>query len=234
MGGDTRVVLGRDRKALCLTTDHKPNIVSERARIEAAGGIVIFGRTNGTLAVSRAIGDFAMKSAEKDAADQCVTAIPHIETATLTDTDDFVVLACDGVWDVVTNDQVVAFVYEGLQKLRRPEDIVAELANRCVISRDNITIILILLKSRFSFLNELYPGSCDVPTTALDPTSDAAAQRAAPSPPSPSSDLCTDAPPSPVTIPAADFVSDGSGVLCDDYDASAAEAAPAPAADSSR
>eukprot|EP01013_Petalomonas_cantuscygni_P014676 TRINITY_DN3010_c0_g1_i1.p1 TRINITY_DN3010_c0_g1~~TRINITY_DN3010_c0_g1_i1.p1 ORF type:complete len:390 (-),score=75.17 TRINITY_DN3010_c0_g1_i1:2331-3500(-) len=151
--GDTRVVLARSREAICLTTDHKPNLGREKARIEAAGGIVIFGRTNGTLAVSRAIGDFAMKSVERDPDDQCVTANPEItRRAAASEEDDFVLLACDGVWDVMTNQDVVNFVYERLDLQDTPEEIVKRLAERCVVSRDNITVILVVLKKRFPYL----------------------------------------------------------------------------------
>jgi protein phosphatase 2C family protein 2/3 len=58
---------------------------------------VDFGRVNGNLALSRAIGDFEFKkSAELSPENQIVTAYPDVEEHELTDEDEFLVLACDG------------------------------------------------------------------------------------------------------------------------------------------
>lgn len=69
----------------------------EKNRITAAGGFVDFGRVNGNLALSRAIGDFEFKkSAELSPEAQIVTAYPDVETHDITDDDEFLVIACDG------------------------------------------------------------------------------------------------------------------------------------------
>ena len=69
----------------------------EKARICAAGGFVDFGRVNGNLALSRAIGDFEFKkSAELSPEQQIVTAYPDVITHTISDDDEFLVIACDG------------------------------------------------------------------------------------------------------------------------------------------
>lgn len=69
----------------------------EKNRITAAGGFVDFGRVNGNLALSRAIGDFEFKkSADLSPENQIVTAFPDVEVHDLTDEDEFLVLACDG------------------------------------------------------------------------------------------------------------------------------------------
>ena len=73
------------------------NLLGEKARICAAGGFVDFGRVNGNLALSRAIGDFEFKkSAELSPEQQIVTAYPDVITHTITDDDEFLVIACDG------------------------------------------------------------------------------------------------------------------------------------------
>lgn len=59
--GDSRVVCGRDGKAIPMTTDHKPTLPEERARIVACGGDVVNARVDGNLAVSRAFGDSQYK-----------------------------------------------------------------------------------------------------------------------------------------------------------------------------
>ena len=72
-------------------------ITGEKARICAAGGFVDFGRVNGNLALSRAIGDFEFKkSAELSPEQQIVTAYPDVIAHTITDDDEFLVIACDG------------------------------------------------------------------------------------------------------------------------------------------
>ena len=69
----------------------------EKARITAAGGFVDFGRVNGNLALSRAIGDFEFKkSAELSPELQIVTAYPDVTVHDLADNDEFLVIACDG------------------------------------------------------------------------------------------------------------------------------------------
>ena len=77
-------------------TTHK--MVGEKARICAAGGFVDFGRVNGNLALSRAIGDFEFKkSADLSPEQQIVTAFPDVIAHTITDDDEFLVIACDGM-----------------------------------------------------------------------------------------------------------------------------------------
>ena len=69
----------------------------EKARITAAGGFVDFGRVNGNLALSRAIGDFEFKkSAELAPEQQIVTAYPDVTVHDISDDDEFLIVACDG------------------------------------------------------------------------------------------------------------------------------------------
>lgn len=71
--------------------------IGEKARISAAGGFVDFGRVNGNLALSRAIGDFEFKkTAELSPEQQIVTAYPDVTVHELSDDDEFLVIACDG------------------------------------------------------------------------------------------------------------------------------------------
>jgi protein phosphatase 2C family protein 2/3 len=75
------------------------NCLVESARITAGGGFVEYGRVNGNLALSRAIGDFEFKkNTEKCAEEQVVTADPDIMERDLLSTDEFIILACDGLW----------------------------------------------------------------------------------------------------------------------------------------
>ena len=73
--------------------------IGEKARICAAGGFVDFGRVNGNLALSRAIGDFEFKkSADLSPEQQIVTAFPDVVAHTISDDDEFLVIACDGMY----------------------------------------------------------------------------------------------------------------------------------------
>lgn len=109
-----------------MSFDHKPTNADERARIKESGGYIEFGRVNGTLAVSRAFGDLGYKTNGQIEADkQAVIALPDIKrvnfnaTHDSTDADgeyDFLVLACDGVWDVMDNKAVCDFVLEKIRQ----------------------------------------------------------------------------------------------------------------------
>lgn len=72
--------------------------IGEKARISAAGGFVDFGRVNGNLALSRAIGDFEFKKgADLAPEQQIVTAFPDVVTHDISGDDEFLVIACDGM-----------------------------------------------------------------------------------------------------------------------------------------
>jgi protein phosphatase 1G len=157
--GDSRAVLSRGKKAIPLSHDHKPSHVTERERIVAAGGFVseIGGicRVNGNLSLSRAIGDLRYKTnTELDPAAQIITAEPDIETIDLIEEDDFMVLACDGIWDVLDNQEVVDFIHERLDE-KKPDEIASELLDHCLASDpreskgkgcDNMTCCIIQFK----------------------------------------------------------------------------------------
>ena len=98
--------------AVDLSYDHKPDLPDERSRIMKAGGDVSEGRVNGMLALSRAIGDFDYKGVAppKDApaswylTNHMVTAYPDVVIKPLHKDVEFIVLACDGIWDCKTSD----------------------------------------------------------------------------------------------------------------------------------
>lgn len=97
--GDSRAVLCRNGKAVPLSSDHKPDRPDELSRIEAAGGRVIYWdgpRVLGVLAMSRAIGDNYLKP--------YVSCEPEVMITDRTAEDDCLILASDGLWDVVSND----------------------------------------------------------------------------------------------------------------------------------
>lgn len=88
--GDARIILCRGGKALRLSYDHKGSDEVEGKRIAAAGGLILNNRVNGVLAVTRALGDAYMK--------KLVTGHPYTtETVIQPDSDEFIIIACDGV-----------------------------------------------------------------------------------------------------------------------------------------
>lgn len=115
--GDSRCVVCRDGKALEMSYDHKPEDTEEMERITKAGGrVTLDGRVNGGLNLSRAIGDHAYKTnRDLKAEEQMISALPDIKKVTITDKDEFMILACDGIWNSMTSDEVVEFIQKRLQ-----------------------------------------------------------------------------------------------------------------------
>ncbi|CAJ1351500.1 unnamed protein product [Effrenium voratum] len=119
--GDSRAVLCRDGKAIELSEDHKPELASEEQRIRQAGGSVkMIGpchRIDGWgLNLSRALGDFHYKARQDLSAEQQkVIAVPEIRSIQLDDDDEFLVLACDGCFELHTSQKVVDIVRDALR-----------------------------------------------------------------------------------------------------------------------
>lgn len=152
--GDSRAVLCRNGKAIPLSIDHKPTLPGERKRIERAKSIVHNKRVNGILALSRAIGDFSFKRRPFIPwEEQAVTCVPDVVSAPINrDADEFVIIACDGIWDVLSNEAVVTFIRTRLQKGIAPATICESLMDACLstgpfgLGCDNMSVILVLLK----------------------------------------------------------------------------------------
>eukprot|EP00591_Stephanopyxis_turris_P012911 CAMPEP_0195518858 /NCGR_PEP_ID=MMETSP0794_2-20130614/13806_1 /TAXON_ID=515487 /ORGANISM="Stephanopyxis turris, Strain CCMP 815" /LENGTH=257 /DNA_ID=CAMNT_0040647887 /DNA_START=143 /DNA_END=916 /DNA_ORIENTATION=+ len=136
--GDARAVLSHKGKAVRLTYDHKATDPKEQKRIEEAGGFVLRGRVLGILAVARSFGDHGLK--------QFVSARPHITITEVTPEHDFIALCCDGVFDVMEDDDVVEFIRENSKNGPNPkisQMLVEEALKRR--STDNITALVVYL-----------------------------------------------------------------------------------------
>jgi protein phosphatase 1L len=134
--GDSRAVICRGGEAFALSSDHKPNRADERQRIEDAGGVVMWvgtWRVGGVLAVSRAFGDRLLK--------QYVVAEPEIQEDTIEEGVDFLILASDGLWDVVTNQEAVSMVLS-IEDAQEAANKLTEEAYRRG-SADNITCLIV-------------------------------------------------------------------------------------------
>lgn len=154
--GDSRAVLCTSGgRAMEMSSDHKPSREDERLRIEKLGGKVIhYGtwRVQGILAVSRAFGDRRLKT--------YVSATPEMRSRQLQDGDDFLILASDGVWDVLSSQAAVDIVQQALSDARQEtiaggksavgdvRDAARRLTNAAYAahSMDNITSLVIDLR----------------------------------------------------------------------------------------
>lgn len=141
--GDCRAVMSRLGKAMELSTDHRPDEPSEKIRIEKLGGSVdTDGYLDGQLAVARAIGDWHMKGSDSDSP---LTPVPELREVVLTEEDEFLILACDGLWDVMTSQCAVSMVRRELRKSNDPTCCSRELVNEALRRRsgDNVTVVTI-------------------------------------------------------------------------------------------
>jgi len=145
-----------------LSFDQKPTQDEEKKRILESGNIVLIGRVNGSLAVSRAFGDQRYKKS-KDKNEQlfppdkqAVTVCPVVTRTKIESSDKrelaFLVLACDGIWDVWKNEYLCQQIKDEIEKLGKTDQVLAQIAENCVTkaikeygSSDNCTLIIVLL-----------------------------------------------------------------------------------------
>ncbi|XP_021295755.1 probable protein phosphatase 2C 76 isoform X1 [Herrania umbratica] len=134
--GDSRTVISKAGKAIPLSEDHKPNRSDERKRIENAGGVVMWAgtwRVGGVLAMSRAFGNRMLK--------QFVVAEPEIQDKEIDEEFELLVLASDGLWDVVPNEDAVSLA----RVEEEPETAARKLTETAFTrgSADNITCVVV-------------------------------------------------------------------------------------------
>mmetsp|Transcript_50453 Transcript_50453/g.117771 ORF Transcript_50453/g.117771 Transcript_50453/m.117771 type:complete len:435 (-) Transcript_50453:76-1380(-) len=158
--GDSRAVLRTAATGrLHSTEDHKPSREDETSRIRAAGGSVDQGplggpmRVDGSLAVSRAMGDFHFKPHDLEPEFCKVTTLPEVKTVWCT-SGDWILLACDGIFDVLSTEEVAEFVEERLRDDSTGSDVakvVQDLLQECLKrdSKDNCTAVLVRLGDFF-------------------------------------------------------------------------------------
>lgn len=166
--GDSRAVLSRGGKAIPFSNDHKPERADEMLRIEAAGGRVIYWngyRVGGFLAMSRAIGDRFLK--------QYVISEPEVTCTERTNEDECLILATDGLWDVLSNDLVCEVARKCLAGYRPRRSkgftegssavaVAAALLTKLAVGRgshDNISVVVVDLSTN--------PNPSPSPTSTL-------------------------------------------------------------------
>ena len=182
-----------------MSFDHKPDLPDEKARIEKAG-LEVFAEEVGEdevihkikrgpsdmIAVSRAFGDFDYKgNADLSPDEQAIICTPEIITHVRNPTEDlYLVLACDGVWDVMTNEEVGDFVHSAIGRIYAekkqsgldPANAISEtlptagdeLIYECLQrgSRDNMSVLIVSLTTEL-----------DAATTTIDDLADGVGRR---------------------------------------------------------
>ncbi|KAK6200202.1 phosphatase 2C-like domain-containing protein [Scheffersomyces amazonensis] len=153
--GDSRTIMSINGFAKALSFDHKPSNEGEKARIRNAGGFVDMGRVNGNLALSRGIADFEFKkNIDLPAEEQIVTALPDVLSHNINyDTDEFLILACDGIWDCLSSQRAVECVRRGIYERKSLTQICEEIMELCCaptsdgsgIGCDNMSISIVVL-----------------------------------------------------------------------------------------
>ncbi|GAX81681.1 hypothetical protein CEUSTIGMA_g9109.t1 [Chlamydomonas eustigma] len=150
--GDSRAIMCRAGKCLQLTDDHKPEREDEAARVEKAGGQVLYWnghRVMGVLAMSRAIGDHGLRP--------YVISDPEISVVNRTEDDDFLILASDGLWDVMENQEATSLALRCMMRAwekgagrKAAARIAASVLTKAAIdrgSKDNVTVVIVDLRS---------------------------------------------------------------------------------------
>eukprot|EP00899_Mesostigma_viride_P003268 jgi/Mesvir1/12942/Mv05957-RA.1 len=144
--GDCRAVLCHRGKAVALSRDHTPKCEDEKRRIKAAGGYVEGGYLNGVISVSRGFGDFRLKCRQGAHGETGpLTAIPEITEHYLQPGDEFMVLGCDGLWDVMPSQAVISYARRILRACGDPEACARELVKEALRlhSTDNVSVVVI-------------------------------------------------------------------------------------------
>jgi len=153
--GDCRAVLCRRGRCIELTADHKPTGAAEHERIVAAGGFVDSeGYLNGVVGVSRALGDWGLTSpcaATRGEASRLkpgpLSGAPDVTSTQLTVEDEFLLIACDGLWDVMSSATAVELARQLLRQHNDPGRLAAELVREALArhSADNVTVLCVAL-----------------------------------------------------------------------------------------
>ncbi|KAK4786617.1 hypothetical protein SAY86_010450 [Trapa natans] len=146
--GDCRAVLCRKGKAIDMSNDHTCSYLPEKERVEKFGdNVIVGGYLKDNLAVTRALGDWEMKLPV--GSDSPLIAEPDIQQAVLTEEDEFLIIACDGIWDVISSANAVSLVRRALRRHNDPQQCAAELVTDALRlnTPDNVTAIVVCLSS---------------------------------------------------------------------------------------
>lgn len=109
--GDTRAVLSKSGQAERLSIDDKCDNPAENLRVKSGGGLILDNRLGGVLAVTRALGDHALTKTG-------LIATPHINKYTIKPLDKYLVIASDGVWDELSDQDAIDLCHDDIDTKR--------------------------------------------------------------------------------------------------------------------
>ncbi|RIA93783.1 phosphatase 2C-like domain-containing protein [Glomus cerebriforme] len=143
--GDSRAVMSVAGLAIPLSEDHKPSLVREAGRIIQAGG------DPDGVNLTRAFGNFkrCKNNPNKGPEEQIFIALPDINSHKIDTETDFLVLACDGIWDCMSSQQVIDFIIKDIKLNKDLSKACENLMDQCLakvfcgIGTDNMTIIIV-------------------------------------------------------------------------------------------
>jgi len=138
--GDTRAVLIRRGEPLRLTHDHRCSDPAEVKRIKDAGGYIFNRRVGGTLAVTRALGHIYDK--------ELILGTPYVSRTVVEDEiDQALIIASDGIWDIIKEEKVCDMVKEGIVAGKTAAEISDEICTYSMhrYCRDNICVMVVFL-----------------------------------------------------------------------------------------
>jgi len=142
--GDSRGILCRGKKPMEISWDHTPLRFDEKKRIEKLGGKINLNDKNGdaprvmkNIAVTRAFGDTQLKKSK------ILISEPEINEILLMPEDHFVVLATDGLWDVLSDEEVISIVQSTEDNLQASQQLINQAVQ--LGSKDNISCVVIYL-----------------------------------------------------------------------------------------
>lgn len=149
--GDSRIlVISNDGKVKYATKDHKATSREEFERIHMEGGRVEDMRTHGILALGRSIGDKNVPG---------TSSIPEIHEYVIHPDDKWIIVACDGVFDVLSNE----FIGQYASHAQNATELAADIRNLAYanLSSDNITVIAVDIQERRKFVEDKLGLSLD-------------------------------------------------------------------------
>jgi serine/threonine protein phosphatase PrpC len=145
--GDSRAILYQGGQMLALTRDHRPEDYEEKQRIIKQGGTVIGGRLQGKLGVSRAFGNSEFKESKY------LICEPEIKEMNLDYDAQFLVIGCDGLFEKLSNFEIVNFIKNNIPT-KSLEEVIQELVEEALDrgTEDNITVMVVKFKKAYKKL----------------------------------------------------------------------------------
>ncbi len=134
VGNSTAYLIEDNKKIIKISKDHDCKDTKEILRIKEKGGRILMGRVFGSLSLTRCLGDFDFK-------DYGVICRPSINKIKLTGKEYTLIIASDGIWDVLTKEDILSYVKENINI--SSEDLCKRIIKEALIgSRDNVSCIV--------------------------------------------------------------------------------------------